>query len=308
MSSIAIIGMGRVGAATAYNLGINETVDYIYGIGTNQDFLKMQVADLTDGMIASGSKTKIIASNYSNIKDVDMVIITAGGNTGVVKSRLELFDSSLKIVKSIVEECTSNGFEGIYVIASNPVDVMAAAIEKYSGVTSNKVIGSGTVLDNARFKHILGDLLNVDYNHIEANTIGEHGESVVPLFDSVLISNVKLDEYLKAKNIEISKEEILSYVIHSGHNIFKQKQATEFGIASSLGKIINAVINDTNELLTVTTKVGVEGVGEVYIPAIASINKDGAVAITPETISEAEMATYVKSAKVLKGYEELIID
>lgn len=306
MSKVAIVGMGRVGSAVAYNLGLLEVVDTILAIDYNVELAKMQVRDLTESFIISESKTRIEVNNYENLGDADIMIITAGAPVTKVVDRLELFDSSKKIITSIVEQSLKAGFKGIYIVASNPVDVMTDLVHILSGVDDNFVIGSGTILDNARFKNELSQELRIDPKYIESNCIGEHGNSLVPLYDSVKINGQLLDEYLVQKDIIISKDQITERVKNSGPKIFAVKGATEFGIASSLSSITKAILNDTKEQLTVTNLMNVEGVGEIYIPDFVKVGKNGYEKMEVRDISLIEYDQFVESAKVLGEYKKLI--
>lgn len=306
MCKIAIVGMGRVGAATAFNLGITEVVEQIVAIDYNKLIAQIQVEDLAHAFVVSNSKTKIEVGDYSNLGDVEIVVITAGAPVKKVTSRLNLFDSSLKIITSIVESCQAGGFKGIYLVASNPVDVMTAATYKISQANASKVMGSGTILDNARFRYELGTALNIDYKLITTSTIGEHGESIVPLFDSVEVSGIKLKDYIEANNIALDLEELKKKIVEVGPIIFGVKGATEFGIASSLTKIIQEVVTDSQEVMTVSILKSIEGVGDVYIPYFATVGKDGYKVKTGIKISSVEQKQLIESASILKSYNEHI--
>lgn len=305
MSKIAIVGMGRVGGATAYNLGIKQTVDTILAIDHNQDLAEMQVNDLIEAFIIEGSKTRVEYNEYQNLNDVEVLIITAGAPVSVVKDRLELFESSLAIIKDIIQKAIAGGFKGVYLIASNPVDVMSAAAYKFAGVDPNLVIGSGTVLDNARLINELSRELRIDPKYINSACIGEHGNSIVPLFSSLTINGQLLEEYLVQNDIVINFDQLVERVKTGGPKIFAVKGATEFGIGSSLAKITRAIVNDTNEVLTVTNLTNVEGVGEVYIPDFVTVGKDG-YKETEVELSLVEYDGFIASAKVLSEFSKLI--
>lgn len=305
MSKVAIVGMGRVGSATAYNLGIKQTVDTILAIDNNQQLASMQVKDLIEAFIIEGSKTRIKVSNYQNLDDVDIMIITAGAPTKVVKDRMDLFDSSLAIMKNIVEQAVAGGFKGIYVIASNPVDVMSAAVYKYAGVDANFVIGSGTILDNSRLIHELSDILEIDPRYIKSTAIGEHGNNIVPLFSEVTINDQPLDEYLVQTGKVVNFDQLRARVIAGGPDIFAVKGATEFGIASSLGHIVSAIVNNTNQVMTITNMTNVEGVGDVFISDLATVNRHGFQPVENE-MDVIEYDLFIAAARALSKYQQTI--
>lgn len=302
MSKVAIVGMGRVGSSTAYNLGLLETVDQILAIDYNPDLAAMQVKDLLEAFIISKSKTRIEVNNYQNLEDVDVMIITAGAKVTKVVDRLALFESSKKIMEEVIAKSIAAGFKGIYLIASNPVDVMTDVVYKLAGVDANYVIGSGTILDNARLKNELSAVLKIDPKYIESNCIGEHGNSIVPLYDSIKINGQLLDEYLVQNDIVINRDQITQLVKAGGPKIFAVKGATEFGIASSLAKITTAILNDTKELLTVTNMTNVEGVGDVYIPDLVKVGSSGYEKLEIRDISLIEYDQFIESAKILGSY------
>lgn len=303
MSKIAIVGMGRVGGAAAYNIGIKGMVDTILAIDHNQQLAEMQVKDLAEAFIIEESRTSIEYNNYENLADVDVMIVTAGAPVSKVYDRLALLDSSLAIIKDIVSKAQGAGFKGIYLIASNPVDVMSAAVYKFASVDSNLVIGSGTILDNARLINELSQLLKVNPKYIDSDCIGEHGNSIVPLFSSLKINGQILEEYLTQNEIVINFDKLVERVKSGGPKIFAVKGATEFGIGSSLAKITNAILNDTNEVLTVTNLTNVEGVGEVYIPDFVKVGSDGYHQLEDQ-MSLVEYDQFIESAKVLKAYSD----
>lgn len=305
MSKIAIVGMGRVGSATAYNLGLKQTVDTILAIDNNEQLAKMQVKDLTESFIIEGSKTRIKVSDYQHLDDVDIMIITAGAPTKVINDRMDLFDSSLAIMKNIVEQAVAGGFRGIYLIASNPVDVMSSAAYKYAAVDANFVIGSGTILDNSRLINELSHILNVDPSYIKSTAIGEHGKKLVPLFSEIQINDQPLDEYLVQTGKVVNFDHLHERVINGGPDIFAVKGATEFGIASSLVHIVSAVINDTNQIMTVTNLTNVEGVGDVFISDLAIVNNQGCNPMENE-MDIIEYDLFINAAKELSKYQNKI--
>lgn len=304
MKKIAIVGMGHVGAAAASNIGLTQGCDIIYAIDYNQELAQMQAKDLQEAMIISGSKTRVYPNDYQNLEDVEIMVITAGAKVKAVGDRLELLDSSMKIINSIIDAAIEAGFKGTYLVASNPVDVMSGLVAMRVG--SSRVIGTGTILDNARFKNELSQLLNVDPKFIESKAVGEHGKSIVPLYSSVLINNKSLDQYLTENNLTLDKDLITKNVIEGGPKIFNIKGSTEFGIASSIAKIVNAILNDTKEKLLVTTNLEVESVGNVFIPTSAVVGREGVISSEVVKMNDFEREMFTNSAKLLNEYTQQI--
>ncbi|WOO87137.1 hypothetical protein RZE82_08465 [Mollicutes bacterium LVI A0039] len=306
MRKIAIVGMGRVGGAAAYSIGINQVVDQIVAIDYNNDLAQMQARDIQEAMIISGSKTEVIAGGYEQISDAQIMVITAGAPMTKVVDRLELFDSSQKIIDSIVDSAKAVGFNGVYVIASNPVDVMSAVVAKHGHIEPHKVIGTGTVLDNARLKYELSDALGVKPHLIESLSIGEHGNSIVPLYSLVKIDGKPLNDYLNENNLNLDLQEITKKVTLAGLNIFQAKGATEFGIGSSITKIVEAIISDSNERLLVTNCVDIPEVGEVFIPTEVAVGAEGYKSSELPPMTEEEYERFIASAQIIVGFNNQI--
>ncbi len=304
MSKVAIVGAGAVGSTTAYNLGLKEVVDEIKLIDLNEDLAKAQAKDLLEGFIISGSKTRVNVNHYEDLHDVDIVCITASVPATKVKDRLDFFKVNEKVISEITENCLRAGFNGIFLLASNPVDVMTAICQRVSNFSSNKVIGSGTILDSSRLVNELCQVLKVDPSEVEALCIGEHGNSIVPLYSAVKIKGLTLEEYLVENNLAINTAEITEKVINGGYEIFNVKGATDFGIASALTKIINAIIYDTDEVLPVTTLTSIGNVHDVYLPILAHINKNGIGMSKEMELDAAEFINLQASAMKIKEYEE----
>ncbi len=308
MSKVAIVGVGRVGSATAYSLGLKNIVDEIHLIDTDQTYVNAQMEDIQDGLIIAGSKTKIFVNNYSQMEKFEIVIITASAPIHRVKDRLDFFKVNKEILKTITESCLSAGFNGIFIVASNPADVMANVVKEVSGFKHNRVIGSGTTLDTGRLIKELSRELHVKYEYIEAKAVGEHGKTLVPLYSQIKINNQELDEYLEQNGIVIDHDELTQKVIAAGPSIFKEKGCTEFGIASSLVKIVNGIINDTKEVMLLANYVHIEDIGCTYISTPVSISKDGYIQDQDIEMSKYEQDNYITSAKLLETYSHHLND
>lgn len=306
MQKVAIVGMGRVGAALAYNLGLSQAVDQILAIDHNQQLAEMQTKDLLESFIIEGSKTRIETNDYTNLADVAIIVITASAPVNAVKDRLELFDSSTRIMKDVVKSSLKAGFKGIFLVASNPVDLMCAVVAKESGFSPNQIVGSGTILDNARLINELSSLLKIDPQFIESDTIGEHGNSIVPVYSGITINKQPLDEYLIQHDIVVNFDQMTELVTTGGPKIFNVKGATEFGIASSLTRIIRALINDADEVLTVTNLLSDPSYPNIYIPSHAVVNRRGATPIDLTEMSSLEAKAFAKSVALIESYNQLI--
>ncbi len=305
MKKIAIVGVGAVGSTTAYNLGLNQVVDEIKLIDLNPDLAKAQAKDLLEGFIISGSKTRISVDIYQNLSDVDIVCITASVPVTKVEDRLDFLKVNQKVITDITMNCLNAGFAGIFLLASNPVDVMTAVCQKISGFDPKRVIGSGTILDSARMVNELAQALEVDPSDVSGLCVGEHGESIVPVFSNVKIKDQALEDYLIDNNATIDIAEICHKIITGGYSIFNIKGATDFGIASALTKIINAIVNDTKETLPVTTLTTIGDISNVYLPVLAQVGNDGIVDVASMPMDAAEFINLQASAEKIKEYTSL---
>lgn len=300
MKKIAIVGIGAVGSTTAYNMGLNSLVDEIQIIDNNQDLAQAQAKDLLEGFIIAGSKTRVSVCDYQDLNDVDIICITASVPATKVTNRLDFIAVNQKVITDITSKAVAGGFTGIFVLASNPVDVMSAVCQQVSSFDSKRVIGSGTILDSARFVNELAKDLQIDPGRIEALCFGEHGESIVPNFSNVQIDGQLLEDYLQTTACELDLGDIRSRVINGGYAIFNAKGSTDFGIASALTRIMRAVLNDTNEVLPVTCLTSVGPISDVYLPVNASINASGIGEIQQLQLDAAEFIELEHSANLLK--------
>ncbi len=303
MSKVAIVGIGAVGSTTAYSLGIRELCDEILIIDHNTDLANAQYKDLSEGFIIANSKTKAQVNKYQNLNEVDIVIITASVPAHKVKNRLDFISVNAKVISSITKSCLNAGFNGIFIIASNPVDIMTSVCQKVSNFPPNKVIGSGTILDTSRLIFELSQALNIDTKLIDGACFGEHGNSIVPIYSQVKINNQSLFEYLRDNKLDLDLEGISQKVINGGYEIFNIKGATTFGISEALVKIVDCILNDKARKLLVTVQTTVNHVEDVYVPSYGIVGKNGAVALPISNLSNEELIALERSALLLKELE-----
>lgn len=306
---IIIIGSGNVGSATAFTFTLKGLGDEIGIIDIDEDRVLGDVLDLEDASVLCKQK-KIFKASYEDCKDADIIIITAGVNQKEGETRIDLLNRNISILKDIINNIALSGFDGIIIMATNPVDIMAYAAYKLSGLPKNKIIGSGTVLDTLRLRKILSDLLNVSPASVNAYMMGEHGDSEFAIWSNAYISAIPLKEWFYLKGISNQKE-VLDIIEHKvrtrAYDIINLKGATYYGIALSLSKIVEAILDDKNEILTVSGLL--EGEFKSYdvftgVPAI--INKDGIKEIIDLKLDDNEYADIHKSIKILKDQIEKI--
>ena len=239
----AIIGCGFVGSSIAFSLMQRGLYSELVLIDANQAKAEGEAMDLSHGLPYAASM-QIYAGTYDDVADCAMVILTAGANQKPGETRLDLIDKNVAILKSIIPELTKRLFQGILLVVSNPVDVLTYAAWKLSGLPAKHVIGSGTVLDTARLKYLLGQYLQVDSRNVHAAVIGEHGDSELAVWSSANISSLDLDHFCQLrgkKNYRAELDRIYHEVRDSAYEIIERKGATYYGIAMAVGRIAEMI-------------------------------------------------------------------
>ncbi len=302
MNKIVLVGCGNVGMAYSYAL-INQKayVDELVLIDINKEKCEGEALDLNHCMAYSPSKITVRVGDYKDCHDAKIVVIAAGANQAPGETRMDLIDKNSKIFKSIISSVMESGFKGIFVVATNPLDVMTYITLKYSGLPPSHVIGSGTTLDTARLRFILSERIGVSPKSIEAYVIGEHGDS-----EFIPWSNVNI-AYRKISDI-ISKEELVSIedeVRNSAYEIIAKKGATAYGIGMCLVKITNAIIENKNSILPVSSW---DKENNICISTPAIIGENGVKEKIFIPLSEEETKKIISSIKTIQEAIEKIQD
>ena len=250
MNKVVLIGCGNVGMAYAYAL-VNQKVyvDELVLIDINTEKCEGEAMDLNHCMAYSPSKIKVRVGDYSDCRNAKIVVIAAGANQNPGETRMDLIDKNSKIFKSIIDSVVTNGFNGIFVVATNPLDVMTYITLKYSNFPVNKVIGSGTTLDTSRLRYLLSEKLGVCPKNIEAYVIGEHGDSEFVPWSNVNIAYKKISDYLSQEELD----NIENDVRNAAYEIINRKGATAYGIGMCLVRITNAILEDKKIILPVSS-------------------------------------------------------
>lgn len=269
MNKIVLVGCGNVGMAYSYALvNQKEYVDELVLIDINRDKCIGEAMDLNHCMAYSPSRIRVRVGDYSDCRDARIVVIAAGANQAVGETRMDLINKNSKIFKDIVTSVMENGFKGIFLVATNPLDVMTYLTLKYSRLPANRVIGSGTTLDTARLRYILSEKTGVCPKNIEAYVIGEHGDSEFIPWSNVNIAYKKITDIFNME--ELSKIE--DDVRNSAYEIINKKGATSYGIGMSLVRITNSILEDKNIILSVSSW---DTNNRVCISTPAIVGKDG---------------------------------
>ena len=293
-NKVVIIGCGNVGMSYAYALINQKTnVQELVLVDLNQERIEGEAMDLNHCLAFAPTNMKIKAGSYADTKDAKVVMIAAGANQNPGETRMDLINKNSKIFKGIVESCTSNGFNGIFLVATNPLDVMTYLTYKYSGFDTNRVIGSGTCLDTARLCYMIGSRLNINPKDVNAYVMGEHGDSEFVPWSNATIGLNNISEYLNQEELDKIAEDVKN----AAYEIINKKGATYYGIGVSLVNITNAILNDESSILTVSSYDKENG---VFIGGPTILNSDGVVKRLFVNLNEEETIKMQKSVDVIK--------
>lgn len=301
VTKIALIGTGFVGSSYAFAVLNQGLANELVLIDINKKKAEGDAMDLNHAL-PFGSPMRIWAGDYSDCKDADLVVITAGANQQPGEVRLDLVDKNVKITKSIVSEVMKSGFDGLFLVATNPVDILSYATWKFSGMPAHRVIGSGTILDTARLRYLLGKAYKVNPQNVHACIIGEHGDTELPVWSHASIGIRPISDYLKEGNDPTQDEldQIFINVRDAAYQIIERKGATYYGIAMGLARLTRAILNDENSVLTVSTLLrGEYGLNDIYMGVPAVVNRSGVREVVELKLQEQELEKLHHSAQVL---------
>ena len=301
---LVLVGTGFVGMSMAYAIlsqGSSSGVNELVLIDVVKDKAIGEAMDLSHGLPCSSSHMKIKAGDYSECADADMVVITAGLNQKPGQTRLELSEENAKIMKEITMQVVNSGFKGIFLIASNPVDLMTKVVQEVSKFPTSRVIGSGTALDTARLRFLVGEYLNVSNKNVHAYIMGEHGDSSFVPWEHAYVGCKKIFDILEDSGKSLSDlDKIYVDVRDAAYEIINRKKATYYGIGLGLAKIVRTVMNNTNEVLTISAYLdGEYGHKDIYIGMPAIVNSNGARELLELELSEENQAKLDESCRIL---------
>ena len=303
-NKISIIGAGFVGSTTAFALMTSGLASEIVIVDINKEKAEGEAMDLSHG--ASFVKPiDITSGEYSDTKDSDIVIITAGISIKPGETRLSCIAKNLKVFKSIIPEVVKFSPNSILLVVSNPVDILTYIAYKLSGFPSNRVIGSGTVLDTSRLKYILSQRFEVDARNIHTYIMGEHGDSEIATWSLTSIAGMNVDEYCDTcseKCDEDMKFNIQNDVKRAGYNVLEKKGATYYAVALAIKRIVEAILSNENSILTVSSLLkGEYGIKDVYMGVPTILCREGVKKILQVRLSDEENSKLLESSKVLKS-------
>jgi L-lactate dehydrogenase len=293
-NKVVIIGCGNVGMSYAYALLNQRTyVNELVLIDLNKDKIEGEVMDLNHCLAFAPSKINIKVGSYNDCKDAKIVCIAAGANQLPGETRMDLINKNSVIFKDIVSDVVSSGFDGIFLVATNPLDVMTYLTFKYSNAKPNKVIGSGTSLDTSRLRFLVGEKLGINPKNVHGYVIGEHGDSEFVPWSSVTIGSQSISDFL-------SKEEMNNIAIdvkEAAYKIIEKKGATYYGIGMCLVRITNAILGGENTIITVSNY---DKENDVFIGLPAILNNEGVKEKIYVTLNKEEEKKLTHSIQVIK--------
>ena len=292
-NKIMIVGTGNVGASIAYAITQQRTaVNEIILTDLLAKDAEGEAMDLNDALAVAPSYVKIKNGTYKDAKDCDIVVITAGAPQKPGETRLHLLRKNASILSGMIEQIMASGFDGIFLVVTNPMDVMSYLTMKFSGLPSERVIGSGTLLDSARLKKRIAEYLNVNPKSVQAYQVGEHGDSEVTLWSLANVGGAKVAEMLPRETLK----GISDYVRDEAYQIIEKKGATNYGIATCVVQIINTILNDEMRVLPVSSY---DSFTETYYGWPSVVGREGIVRRLDMKISEKENIDLQKSINVL---------
>lgn len=307
---IILIGDGAVGSSYVYSL-INQNIGQEVGIIDIDDYkVEGDVMDLASALAFTSPK-KVYAADYSDVHDADIVVLTAGAPQKEGETRIDLIEKNLKITKSIVDEVMANNFNGIFLVASNPVDILTYAVYKFSGLPSNQVFGAGTSLDSARFRQEIAKKLDVDVRNVHGYIVGEHGDTEFPVWSHANVAGLQITEWLQENPVDNEKElvEIFYSVRDAAYEIIKRKGATYYGIGVSLARITKAILGNENAILPLSVKLdGVYGEENTFIGTPAIIGRNGVEKVIGLPLNDFEKNKMDESISAIRTYLNDTID
>ncbi|KYQ86319.1 MULTISPECIES: L-lactate dehydrogenase [Thermoactinomyces] len=298
---IALIGTGFVGSSYAFAVLNQGLANELVLIDINKKKAEGDAMDLNHAS-PFGSRICVRAGDYEDCNDADLVVITAGANQKPGETRLDLVNKNAKIFQTIIAEVMKSGFDGLFLVATNPVDILSFLTMKYSGFPAHRVIGSGTILDTARFRYLLGEAYQINPQNVHAYIIGEHGDTELPVWSHAYIGTRPVSDYLKeGKGPDKEQlDQLFTQVRDAAYQIIDLKGATYYAIAMGLVRLTQAIFRDENAILTVSTLLkGEYGLNDICLGVPAVINRSGVREVIELNLTEEERKKLHHSADIL---------
>lgn len=309
-SKVVIVGAGMVGSVTAYNLMAKGICHEIVLIDRNEERAKGEALDLRHGVEFMSRNVHVRAGGYEECGDADIVVITASIPMNNIKSRNELLEGNIAVMDSVVENVMKSGFDGHIVVVTNPVDVLSYYVYKKSGLPKNQIIGTGTSLETARLKTILGDIVNLDPRSVSAYVIGEHGSSMTVPWSHVqvggkLFIDAVNDDPKRFSHVDYNK--IVQDTAAVGFDVYNAKGSTQYGIASATTGIIKAILHDERNMMSVSASLNGEyGEKDIFCGVPAILGMEGIIEIAQFHLNEEEQSQFKASTNAIRSLIETL--
>ena len=307
MQKCGVIGVGFVGATCAYTLAVSGLFSEVVLVDMNHKKAEGEAADINHG-VSFAKPCFVRAGAYADLAECGLIIIAAGANQKPGETRIELLSRNRVILSSIMEQLTAVNKDAVLLIVSNPVDVLTCMAQQLSGLPAGHVIGSGTVLDTARLKYLVGQKLGVDSRNVHAFIIGEHGDSELAVWSSANISGVDLDDYCRITGVAdpaAMLHQIYANVRDAAYAIIESKGATYYGIGMAVRRIAEAIVRDERSVLPVSSMIqGHYGVDGICLGLPSIVGKNGVEAVLDIPLSTEELGRLQSSAQKMKALIE----
>ncbi|MBR2742156.1 MAG: L-lactate dehydrogenase [Clostridia bacterium] len=306
-TKVAVIGCGSVGSTLAYSIVSNQLCNELLLIDINKKKVWADATDLQHSLGFSNSRVHIQDGEYKDCGDADVIVVTIGAPYKLGMTRLDMYEKARAIVDTIIPPVMASGFSGIFVVVSNPVDLMTRYIWKLSGLPHERVIGTGTLLDSSRLRMYLADLLDVDPRSVNAICMGEHGDSQMIPWSQATVGgkpflHILADDPERFGRIDLDK--IQDEIAHIAYEVVASKGATYYGIASVTAQVIRAILYDENKVLPVSCMLNGEyGFSGIYAGVPAVVTSSGIKELVTYHLTPEEQRRFAASVEVLKGYE-----
>ena len=305
---VVLIGTGMVGMSYAYSMLNQNICDELVLVDINKKRAEGEAMDLNHGLAFSGSHMQIYAGSYEDCRDADVVAICAGVAQKPGEPRLELLKRNAEVFRSIVDLVAESGFNGLFLVATNPVDVMTGITCRLSGFNPRRVLGTGTALDTARLRYLLGEYLQVDPRNIHAYVMGEHGDSEFVPWSQAMIATRPIRDLLEEKENPVQMDDLIQIaeeVKGAAYRIIEAKNATYYGIGMAMARITKAILGDENSVLTVSAMLrGEYGQSGVFAGVPCIINRNGVQRVLKLNLSPEELEQFKSSCDILRDSVE----
>lgn len=305
VTKVVIVGAGAVGSIAAFNLVAKGVAAEVVLVDVNKTKAQAEVWDLQHSLDFHSRNVRITLGEYEDCKDADIVVITASAPWTGENNRILMQDKTAAIMRSIVPSVMQSGFDGIFVVVSNPVDCISWQVMQLSGLPKNRVIGTGTILETARLKQIVGQLVGMDLHSVDAVAIGEHGDSLLIPWSHIRLGGKSIQQVLadNGKRFEdVDLNNLAQKVKYAGWHVMQAKGNTQFGIGSAVTAIVKAILQDDNKVYALSTYLdGEYGIKGIYCGVPAILGRDGIKEVAEFNLTEEEYKGLLQSADVIRS-------